>query len=263
MSRVIITGCSSGIGRELVIDLTKRGHDVIATARRLSAIEDLPAAMALELDVTDDASVAAAVATAGHIDVLINNAGVTAWSPVECMPIAEARRLLETNFLGALRMMQAVLPQMRARRKGRIINVSTPSAIRSNPLIAFYASSKAALENLTEALRVEIGHLGVDVIIAEPGGVVSAFADNRVDIEVTDPDYVDLMERVKSVFGTGASRMTSAEAAAGIADLLEIERPKLRYGIGKSGERLIALRRDLDDEEYEAAARKQLGLELP
>src|SRR4030095_16788026 len=123
--RVVITGCSSGIGRALASLLTGRGYEVIATARKLEALAGLDVAQRLALDVTSDASVAIAVAAAGRIDVLVNNAGVGLWGPVEAVGIEQAKALFETNVFGPMRVQNAVLPQMRARHDGIIIQVSS------------------------------------------------------------------------------------------------------------------------------------------
>ena len=118
MARALITGCSTGFGRATAVELKKRGYEVVATARRPETLADIDVDARLALDVTDDASVAAAVAAAGTIDVLVNNAGIGLGGPIELVPMAEVRRLFETNVFGPLRMMQAVLPQMRARGLG-------------------------------------------------------------------------------------------------------------------------------------------------
>src|ERR1700681_2682820 len=110
MARALVTGCSTGFGRATVVELKKRGYEVVATARRPEAIADLDADAHVALDVTDDASVRSAVAAAGDIDVLVNNAGIGIGGPVELVPMAEVRRVFETNVFGPLRMMQAVLP---------------------------------------------------------------------------------------------------------------------------------------------------------
>ena len=119
MARALITGCSTGFGRASAFELKKRGFEVVATARRPEVLEDLDVDLRLPLDVTDDASVTAAVAVAGTIDVLVNNAGISVSGPVELVPMAEVRRLFETNFFGALRMMQAVLPRSAPVVQGR------------------------------------------------------------------------------------------------------------------------------------------------
>src|SRR5205807_8568407 len=115
MARVLITGCSTGFGRATAVELTKRGHEVLATARRPDTLDDLEVTQTLRLDVDDDASVADAVASAGTVDALVNNAGFGIQGAIERVPIDQIRRMFETNVLGAVRMIQAVLPQMRER----------------------------------------------------------------------------------------------------------------------------------------------------
>ena len=119
MTRALITGCSTGIGRATAVELMKRGHEVVATARRPEVLDDLDVTQRLALDVTSDASVAAAVAAAGEIDILVNNAGIGVGGPVEQVPIAEAQAMFDTNVWGAARMVQAVAPGMRDRSRGR------------------------------------------------------------------------------------------------------------------------------------------------
>src|SRR4051812_34550069 len=116
MARILITGCSSGIGRATALHLAAAGHEVIATARNRQALDDLEIALRLELDVMDDDSVSAALAEAGEIDVLVNNAGISIWSPAELCPPHAAERLMQTNLMGVIRLTRAVLPQMRRRR---------------------------------------------------------------------------------------------------------------------------------------------------
>jgi len=135
--RVLITGCSSGFGRGAAVELTERGHDVIATARRPDAIADLVVAEKLALDVTSDASVGECFAAAGRVDALVNNAGIGVTGPVERLPIDEGRRAFETNFFGPLRCIQAVLPQMRERGSGTIVNVSSLAGRVAPPLDGF------------------------------------------------------------------------------------------------------------------------------
>jgi NADP-dependent 3-hydroxy acid dehydrogenase YdfG len=120
MTRALITGCSTGIGRATAVELTKRGYEVVATARKLATLDDLDVAQRLALDVNSDASVAAAVAAAGEIDVLVNNAGIGVGGPVESVPIDRAQAMFETNLWGAVRMIQAIAPSMRERRSGAI-----------------------------------------------------------------------------------------------------------------------------------------------
>jgi len=235
------------------VALQERGHEVIATARDLAAIADVPAHVHLELDVTNPASVAAAVAAAGPLDLLVNNAGVTAWSPLEQMPIDTAQRVFDTNVWGALRMCQAVLPSMRANKRGRVINVSS-AALRGYPMLGIYAASKTALEALSESMRLELAVFGVDIVVAEPAAVVSSFAQNRMPVATTDRSYDELTERafryLQSLRGT---TLTSDETAAAIADMVELDDPPLRIPVGGDARRLTAERHTVGDEEFERA----------
>ena len=149
MGRILITGCSTGFGRAAAVELTKRGHEVVATARRAAAIDDLDVAARLALDVDDDESVVRAVQAAGELDGLVNNAGFGISGPVEQIPLDDVRAMMETNYLGVVRMVQAVLPAMRARGSGTIVNVSSIAGRVAPPLGGFYAASKFALEGLT------------------------------------------------------------------------------------------------------------------
>jgi len=163
MARVLITGCSTGFGRASAIELTKRGHDVVATARRSATLDDLDVAARLPLDVDDDASVAAAVAGAGSIDALVNNAGFGISGPIEHVPVDEIRRMFETNVLGAVRMIQAVVPGMRARASGTIVNVTSLAGRVTGPLGGTYAATKYALDAISESLHNEVGHFAIRI----------------------------------------------------------------------------------------------------
>ena len=145
----------------------------MATARKLEVLDDLDVALRLRLDVDDEVSVADAVAAAGPLDALVNNAGFGVIGPVECVPLAEGRRGMETNFFGAVRMIQAVLPGMRAQERGTIVNVTSLAGRVAPPLDGFYSATKFALEGLSEALHYEVGHFGIRVRLVEPGVFLS------------------------------------------------------------------------------------------
>ena len=182
MSRVLVTGASKRIGRATVRELAVRGHDVVATARSLAALEDLPAAARLALDVTDQESVDAAFAAAGELDALISNAGETLRAPAESVPLTEVSRLFQLNTVGALRVAQAVLPGMRARGRGRLLFVSSITGRVVVPLGGAYAASKWALEALAEAIAIEAGHFGVKVTLLEPGAVSSGGSERAATL---------------------------------------------------------------------------------
>jgi len=180
---VLITGCSSGIGRAAALSLHQAGFTVYATARRTEALTELSdrGLRTLALDVTDEQSMTTAVAAveadAGAVAVLINNAGYGLYGPVEQLPMAEIRRQFETNFFGLVRLTQLVLPGMRRRGRGRILNVSSMGGRITLPGGAFYHASKYAVEALSDALRMEVAQFGIDVVLIEPGPVKTPWND--------------------------------------------------------------------------------------
>jgi NAD(P)-dependent dehydrogenase (short-subunit alcohol dehydrogenase family) len=252
-ARILVTGCSSGIGRALCAELRARGHRVTATGRDAAKLADLPAHARFELDVTDAASVTAAAEAAGPVDVLINNAGVSAWAPLEMMPVGTAQRVFDTNVWGMLRVCQAFLPAMRANKRGRVINVSS-AALRGYPLLGLYAASKTALESLSEAMRLELAVFGVDVLLAEPAAVATSFGRNRLRVDAADTGYRELTERAfRSIQGMRSTVLSADEAAAAIAGLVELDDPPLRNPVGDDAKRITAERHTIGDEEWERA----------
>lgn len=181
MKTVLVTGCSSGYGLATALHFHAQGWRVIA-AMRTPTPELLPVDARMQvvrLDVTDDDAIAAAVAAAGPIDVLVNNAGVGLLGAVEATPMATVRELFETNTLGAMAMIQAALPSMRARRAGVIVNVTSSATLAPMPLVAVYTATKAAIEAFTASLAFELEAFDLRVKLVEPGYCPStAFAAN-------------------------------------------------------------------------------------
>jgi NAD(P)-dependent dehydrogenase (short-subunit alcohol dehydrogenase family) len=189
-----ITGCSTGLGRALAAAVLDRGWNAVVTARDPRSVADLVegspgTALALALDVTDPAQVAAAVAAAeerfGGVDVLVNNAGYGYRAALEEGEDADVQRLFATNVLGPVALTKAVLPGMRARRSGTIVNVSSIGAQICPPGSGYYAASKAALEGLSGSLRREVEPLGLRVVVVEPGGFRTDFAGRSIDESAT------------------------------------------------------------------------------
>src|SRR6266542_2905367 len=170
MQRALVTGASRGIGRALVADLAGRGLEVVATARRVDDLTDLPAAQRLPLDVTSDSSVAAAVRAAARIDVLVNNAAVSVAAPVEDTPAPVALAMFDTNVVGPLQLISAVGPGMRERGGGMVVNVSSVAGRAVFPLNGVHAASKHALE---------AGPLGIRVLVVQLGGVATGMYQNQ------------------------------------------------------------------------------------
>ena len=260
----IVTGCSSGIGRATALELTARGYDVVATARRAESIDDLPVARAMTIDVDSDESVAAAQATVGHVDVLVNNAGFGIEGPVEEVPLVEVRRAFETNFFGAARMIQAFLPAMRERGSGTIVNITSVSGIVGGPLAGFYSATKFALEALSEALHLEVGHFGVKVLVVEPGSIATRFGENMVDLRGRPGPYAELAAKWESAMGVlgGGNPAPGPElVAAKLCDALESEHHPLRLPVGADAELIAASRQHGNFDDFEMAMREVLQID--
>lgn len=259
MSRILITGTSKGLGRATAAELTRRGHEVIATARNVETLRELEVAKKLPLDVTSQTSVTAAIAAAGPIDVLINNAAEIALGPAESIPLAEVQRLYEINVFGTWRMIQAVAPQLRAQKSGTIVNVSSVVGRMSFPLNAAYSSTKWAVEALSESLRLELGHFGVRVILVEPGQIgTGALDDPRKHFSENDP-YLPLAAQLKRV---PREQMTPpAVIANAIADAIEHGGSQFRFPAGKDAEALIGARLNQDDAKFDQTFRGALKID--
>lgn len=261
--RVLITGCSTGFGRATAIELARRGHEVVATARRPETLAGVDVAQTLALDVDCDESVNAAVAQAGAVDALVNNAGWSTHGPIEKVPLAEVRRMFETNFFGAARMIQALAPKMRARGGGVIVNVSSMAGRVAAPLMGFYAASKFALEGLSEALHLELGHFGIRVVVIEPGFVKSSFRANSTRYGSDAPPYDELQR----AWGGSDEALIGGErpgpeiVGVAIADAVEGKRQELRVPVGKDAELVLKARASMDDAAFEQAMRGILKLQ--
>jgi NAD(P)-dependent dehydrogenase (short-subunit alcohol dehydrogenase family) len=246
MSSVLITGASKGIGRAIAVELGKRGHRVVATARDPRTLDDLDVAQRLRLDVTDQASVDAAVAGAGELDALVSNAGVIFYAAVEASPIDEVRRLFEQNTLGAWRVAQAVLPQMRERGSGRLLFMSSVLGRIVLPGSAAYTATKWALEAVVETLAVEAGHFGVETALLQPGPVSSGALDDVLTHRLDDDPYAQLLA-LRAERGSGPMA-TPEEVAAAVADAVEAEHLPLRIPIGEAPAKLLAARKAAAEE---------------
>ena len=223
VKRALITGCSTGIGRATAVELTRRGYEVVATARRRDDLGDLDVARRLALDVTSDRSVDDAVAAAGDIDVLVNNAGISVGGPIEKVPLDRAKAMFETNVWGAARMIQALAPGMRARNRGAIVNVTSAAGRAVGPLNGYYSASKWALEALSEAIDLEFAHWGIKVIVVEPGQIATPMFQKEEIYGSDAPPYDELAR----ICGGASSRLSAGNppgpevVAAAIADALE------------------------------------------
>jgi NADP-dependent 3-hydroxy acid dehydrogenase YdfG len=250
MSSVLITGANRGIGRAIATEFARRGQRVVATARDPRTLTDLDVSQRLALDVTDDASVATAVAAAGDIDIVIANAGVIFYAAVEATPLPELQRLLTLNTVGAVRVAQAVLPQMRTRGAGKLMFMSSVLGRVVRPPSAAYAATKWALEALVEALAIEVAPFGVQAALLEPGAVSSGALDDVTTYTLPDDPYAAILKGG----GPRAGIITPQQVAAEVADAAEKPRLPLRIPIGDAARALLAARHAAADDAPFAAA---------
>jgi len=284
----LVTGTSSGIGFATALRLARHGFRVFAGMRNLAKAEPLREAAAaeklaielIELDVTSDASVASAfraARTRGPVDVLVNNAGIGGATPLELTPEAEHRAIFETNYFGLVRCVQAVLPDMRERRRGAIVNVSSITGLYATPNQIAYSASKWAVECLGEALAVEMRPFGVRVMNVEPGVILTKIFENSADktrYDKTSP-YQPVMRRNGKLYAAGFKRGTPPEAVADtILEAITTDAYRLRWPVGEdaigfkhgrplvSDEQVVALGDELSDADYEQRFFDYFGIRL-
>ena len=269
---VLITGCSTGIGRSTAEQLARKGWNVYATARKLDAIEDLKAAgcKTLAIDVTDETSMASAVAEIeeadGPVGSLVNNAGYSQSGAVETIPMDSLRRQFETNVFGLVRMCQLVLPGMREAGEGRIVNISSMGGKLVFPGGGAYHATKFSVEALSDALRWEVQDFGVGVVIIEPGLITTEFGDtahasidaneeagpyskfNRMVGKVTAEVYEGPMSR----FGGGPEKVADK-----IEKAISSSRPRTRYKVTISAGATMGMRKAMTDRMWDRAMAAQ------
>lgn len=267
----LITGASRGFGLAAAEELTLRGHPVIATMRNpdrdgpnLSSL-DPELVLVVRCDVTERDSISAAVEAGlerfGRIDSLFNNAGYGLYGPVEDMSDEEVMRQLDTNFVGQIRMAQAVLPAMRAQGGGKIINVSSLAGRIVGPMLGLYAASKWAVEAMSEALRYEVSRWGVEVTILEPGMYRSDWQTTNLDVAAAvregRSEYQESAELALAEFRKrAATRPGSRSVATAVADIVELaQQLPMRWPVGEDTIQTVRLREAMTDQEWEARVR--------
>lgn len=239
---ILVTGASSGIGRECARVLYARSHIVYGASRN-------PARAlwkTIALDITDNESVTRAVARIiaeqGRIDVLVNNAGIVLAGAVEDTSIDEAQRQFDTNFFGALRLIHAVLPAMRAQNNGLIVNVSSLAGRLGLPFQGLYSASKFALEGLTESLRPEVAAFGIEVVLVEPGDIATSVVENRLRAKASGAGsvYRETFDKVVALYEKEEAAGASPDLVARrIAHLIDTSSPAVRYTAGPLAQRFL------------------------
>ena len=272
MSVVLITGCGSGIGRASALYLARRGHAVFAGVRRPESGDGLKreagdgsSITPVRIDVRDpsrvDHAVSEVLAAAGRIDVLVNNAGISMFAATEEISDEDALAMFDTNVLGPLRLMRAVLPAMRAQRSGTIFNVSSLAGFAPRPYQSLYSASKHALDAMSFSLGAEVRDFGIRVVVLSPGRFKSESVRNMLapGRETDEPEYRAIGERKIQDFITGSAGSDPAEVGRIIEEWMDSDRPPARIFVGDDSRRLADERRTVSDDEYAAIIARGLA----
>jgi short-subunit dehydrogenase len=257
----LVTGASSGIGKETAKLLVKNGYTVYGSARRVDKMNDLKDAgiKLLAMDVTDETAMVNGIAeilkNEGRIDVLINNAGYGSYGAVEDMPMSEAKYQFEVNIFGLARLIQLVLPTMRNQKSGRIINISSIGGSIGEPHGAWYHATKFALEGLSDSLRMELTQFNIDVVVIKPGAILTEWngiaRENLIKVS-GNTAYKELAyKHVKMLANADAQGSNPIVVAKTILKSVLATKPKTRYATGKSAKLILFLRSILSDRMFD------------
>lgn len=262
---VLVTGASSGIGKETAKKLLADGYTVYAAARRVGRMADLEqlGAIAIAMDISKDEEIVAAVdrirAGSGGIDVLINNAGFGSYGSMEETTLEDARYQFEVNLFGLARLTQLCLPYMRDRKAGRIVNISSMGGKIYTPLGSWYHATKHALEGWSDCLRIEVAPFGIDVVIIEPGAIDTEWSGIMVDQMMErsgDGPYADQAKRMANAAGDGGSPVSLI--ADVIVKAVRAKKPKTRYSAGKYAKLLLTVRKLASDRMFDRIIRSRV-----
>jgi short-subunit dehydrogenase len=265
----IVTGASSGIGKSVALRLLDKGYRVHAAARRTGAMEDLATlgARVHHVDLTKSESIGAFVADVlaegDRIDVLVNNAGYGSYGAVEEVPMADARAQMDVNVFGLARMVQLVLPSMRRRRVGRIVNVSSIGGKIWSPLGAWYHASKFAVEGFSDCLRNEVRPFGIDVVVIEPASTATEWTavalDNARKVSGSGP-YATIIDGAEAMFTTERGQQSADDCARVIVHAATVAKPKTRYATSPAARIVLFLRWILSDAAFDALLGRQFKI---
>jgi NAD(P)-dependent dehydrogenase (short-subunit alcohol dehydrogenase family) len=268
----LVTGASSGIGESTALELAKAGYTVYAAARRVERMTHLKQSgiRPISMDVTDDASLQSGVqqiiTEAGRIDVLVNNAGYGSYGALEDVPMQEARYQFDVNVFGAARLTQLVLPHMRANRSGKIVNVTSMGGKIHTPLGAWYHATKFALEAISDCLRTELKTFDIDVIIIEPGGIRTEWADiaaDKVRAVSAEGPYARHGNAIADTLASETNKKRSSPPeliARTITKAVRARRPRTRYAVGFGAKPMIFLHDVLPDRTFDSFMRRAVGV---
>ena len=264
---VLVTGGSSGIGKAVGVYLKSKGHQVIGTTRYLDLKKADSAIELVAMDVTKrptiDAAVSQVIEKYGRIDVLVNNAGIGMTGPVEEIPKTEIEKVMSTNFTGPVQVIQAVLPHMRAAGDGLIINITSIAGYMGLPFRGVYSSSKAALEVITEALRMETKGFGIRITNLAPGDFNTHIAEGRYHAPVREnsaykESYKKTLDDINAHVELGSDPI---EVGKKVLEIMDIKNPRIHYKVGKRTQKMsVFLKHVLPDKWFEKLLMKHYKL---
>lgn len=270
-----ITGCSTGFGRALAKEVLQQGYNAVVTARKTADVEDIVAdysntALALALDVTNQQQINDAVEKAlekfGQIDILVNNAGIGYFGAIEESEDVEVRKMFEINFFGLANMTNAVLPSMRSKKSGHIVNIASIGGLVSFPGIGFYNATKYAVDGLSEALAKEVAHLGIKVTIVCPSGFRTDWAGRSAnDTKVVIDDYSASAHQNKNNIRSYSGNQPGdpTKAAKAIIKAVNAEHPPLRLLLGAAALKNARLKLNTLKNDFDAWASISEGADAP
>jgi short-subunit dehydrogenase len=254
---IIVTGASAGMGKDFALALLKHGHTVYGMARRVDKMDEIVKAggKAVALDITDESQIKKAVDQVlkeeGKVDVLINNAGYALYGTVEETPVDLARRQFEVNIFGLASLTQKIIPGMRERRSGRIINISSMGGKIYTPIGAWYHATKHALEGWSDCLRVEMMPFNVDVVIIEPGGIATEFSDifkNNMQGDLENGPYADSLNKLIKATTELSGKLSPPSVITNlIIKAVHSKKPKTRYVAGAYAKPMLFMRNTFGD----------------
>ncbi len=271
---ILITGASSGIGKETARLLLQKGYTVYGSARRVNKMKDIEqlGVKLLEMDVTDEASMTAGInkiiEQEGRIDVLVNNAGYGSYGSLEDVPMTEAKYQFEVNVFGLARLTQLVLPYMRKQKSGRIINISSIGGKIGEPHGSWYHATKFAVEGLSDSLRMELKQFGIEVVVIQPGAIKTdwnAIARENLISVSGNTDYSELATKHAGFLKMGDTKFGSEPLviAEAILKAVEAKRPKTRYAVGGGAKPILFMRSILSDRMFDTLMLKQINALKP
>jgi len=268
---ILITGASSGMGKDTAIELAKKGYQVYAVARRLEEMEEIRQAggFIIQADVMQSKDlenlVATVIGTTGKIDILWNNAGYGLYGAVEDIPLEEAKRQFEVNLFGLARLTQLVIPHMRKAGGGLIINTSSMGGKIYTPLGAWYHATKHAVEGFSDCLRLELQNQNIQVVVLEPGIIKTAFGAVLSDpmLRYSGKGYYgklanQIAETTKATYEKPAQYSTTKVITEAVLKIVQSKKPKTRYRVGKFAKMLVWMRLYLGDNLFDRVIMSQI-----